>query len=271
VPALPDSAPASQPADSVLTNQGVLDMLQAKVPNAVIVSHVRSSKATSFDLSTAEIIRLSQAGAGAELIEAMRNPKAASGSAAPRPARPTQPAPAPASAWSPATPPEAPPADTAPPAVAPAVAAAAPAGYAPGTPAKGRSITIYADLPLGITLTEDVPTSPAAGQVLHFVVARDFRVDDVVVVAKGTKLTGEVAGGGGRKLLVMRARPTFKLTDVEAFDGTRLKIRATAAAGRGPKEDRLIEPPGKHDKGILAPAGTPYQVYFEGDQTIKPH
>jgi len=82
-----------------------------------------------------------------------------------------------------------------------------------------------------------------------------------------------VAGGGGRKLLVMRARPTFKLTDVEAFDGTRLKIRATAAAGRGAREDRLIEPPGKHDKGVLAPSGTHYQVYFAGDQTItiKPH
>ena len=104
-------------------------------------------------------------------------------------------------------------------------------------------------------------------------VARDFRVDDVVVVAKGTKLTGEVAGGGGRKLLVMHVRPTFKLSDVEAFDGTRLKIRATAAAGRGPKEDRFIEPPGKHDKGVLAAAGTRYQVYFDGNQTItiKPH
>src|ERR1035441_6231850 len=96
VPALPDSAPASSPADSALTNQGVLDMLQAKVPNSVIVSHVKSSKSTSFDLSTAEIIRLSQAGATAELLETMRNPKAASSSAAARPARPTQPAPSPA-------------------------------------------------------------------------------------------------------------------------------------------------------------------------------
>jgi hypothetical protein len=154
------------------------------------------------------------------------------------------------------------------------LAAPTPAGSTPGTPAKSRSITIYADLPFGITLTEDVPPNPVAGQVLHFVVARDFRVDDVVIVAKGMQVTGHVvAGGGGRKLLVMRARPTFKLTDVEAFDGTRLRIRATAVAGRGPKEDRLIEPPGKHDKGVLAAAGTHYQVYFDGNQTItiKPH
>jgi serine/threonine-protein kinase len=217
--AVPDSVAGPPPADSVLTNQGVLDMLQAKVPNSVIVDHVKSSKTTRFDLSTAEIIRLTKAGATAELMETMSNPKAAA------------------------------------------------------TPAKGRSITIYADLPLGITLTEDVPPNPAAGQLLHFVVARDFRVDDVVVVAKGTKVTGQVvAGGGGRRLLVMRAKPTFKLSDVEAFDGTKLKLHAFAGS-RGAKEDRVIEPPGKHDKSVLAPSGTHYQVYFEGDQsiTIKPH
>ncbi|MGO9228361.1 MAG: serine/threonine-protein kinase [Bryobacteraceae bacterium] len=268
VPALPDSAAAPSAPDSVLTNQGVLDMLQAQVPCSVIVDQVKSSKATNFDLSTAEIIRLSKAGASAEVIEAMRNPKAATSSPAARAARPTRPAPAPG--WSPALPPATPPADASSPASAPTVAAATPAGSTPDTPAKSRSITIYADLPLGITLTEDVAPNPAAGQVMHFVVARDFRVDDAVIVAKGTPVTGHVvAGGGGRKLLVMRARPTFKLSDVEAFDGTRLKIRATAAAGRGPKEDRLIEPPGKHDKGVLAPAGTHYQVYFEGDQTIS--
>jgi serine/threonine-protein kinase len=272
VPALPDSAAAAPSADSVLNNQGVLDMLQAKVPNSVIVSHVRSSKDNKFDLSTAEIIRLSQAGASAELIETMRNPKAASSASAARLVRPTEQAPAPT--WSPALPPAASPADTPPPVSAPTLAAPTPAGSTPGTPAKSRSITIYADLPFGITLTEDVPPNPVAGQVLHFVVARDFRVDDVVIVAKGMQVTGHVvAGGGGRKLLVMRAKPTFKLTDVEAFDGTRLRIRATAVAGRGPKEDRLIEPPGKHDKGVLAAAGTHYQVYFDGNQTItiKPH
>jgi hypothetical protein len=67
---------------------------------------------------------------------------------------------------------------------------------------------------------------------------------------------------------VIRGKPTFRVTEVEAFDGTKLKIRASAAAGRGPKEDKFLEPPGKHDRGVLAPSGTHYQVYFDGNQTI---
>jgi serine/threonine protein kinase len=262
-------AAAALPTDAQLNNQGVLDMLDAKVPNSVIISHVRSSKSNKFDLSTGEIIKLTKAGANAELIETMRNPKAAPSSAAAKQPKATSTAPVITAASAPptvATPAPANPVPAAPP-TAPEVPAAAPAAAS-----KGKTITIYADLPLGITLTEDVLPNPTAGQQLHFVVARDFRVDDVVIVAKGTKVTGEIIGNAGRKLLVIKGRPTFKLTDVEAFDGTKLKIRATAG-GRGPKEDRFIEAPGKHEKNVLAPAGTHYQVYFDGNQTvvINPH
>ena len=60
-------------------------MLQAKVPVSVIVGQIRSSK-TKFDLSTSEIIHLSKSGATADLLEAMRNPKAAAPSSVAPPA-----------------------------------------------------------------------------------------------------------------------------------------------------------------------------------------
>ena len=59
----------------MLTNQSIIDLVAAEVPEAVIIGHIRASK-TKFDLSTAEIIRLSKSDVPAAVIEAMRNPSA---------------------------------------------------------------------------------------------------------------------------------------------------------------------------------------------------
>jgi Protein kinase domain len=64
---------ATTPSDGTLTNDSIIDMAAAKVAPAVILSQIRASK-TNFDLSAAEVIRLSKAGVSAEIIEAMRNP-----------------------------------------------------------------------------------------------------------------------------------------------------------------------------------------------------
>jgi serine/threonine protein kinase len=69
----PRSATATPPSDGTLTNDNIIDMAQAKVPPAVIISQIRASK-SNFNLSPAEVIRLSKAGVPAEVIEAMRNP-----------------------------------------------------------------------------------------------------------------------------------------------------------------------------------------------------
>jgi len=82
------SAPATEfpkPADEVLTNKAVLDLVKAKVPASQIVSHIHSSK-TNFNLSTSELIRLGKAGVPEPVLEAMRNPTSG-GVSAPAPAR----------------------------------------------------------------------------------------------------------------------------------------------------------------------------------------
>jgi len=58
-----------------LTNQSILDLLEAKVPESVIVSHIHASK-TRFTLTTEEIIKLTKAGATPAVLEAMRDPSA---------------------------------------------------------------------------------------------------------------------------------------------------------------------------------------------------
>jgi hypothetical protein len=69
-------APPEAPPDATLTNESILDMEQAKVAPDVIVSQIRASK-TNFNLSAAEVIRLTKAGVPAAVIEAMRNPQPA--------------------------------------------------------------------------------------------------------------------------------------------------------------------------------------------------
>ena len=56
-----------------LTNQSILDMLEAEVPESVIVSHIHASR-TKFTLTTEEIIKLTKAGATPAVLDAMRHP-----------------------------------------------------------------------------------------------------------------------------------------------------------------------------------------------------
>ena len=57
----------------MLTNQSIIELVGAEVPEAVIIGHIRASK-TKFDLSTEEIITLSKTDVPPAVIEAMRNP-----------------------------------------------------------------------------------------------------------------------------------------------------------------------------------------------------
>ena len=83
---------AEERASSVLTNQSIIDLVAAEVPEAVIIGHIRASK-TKFDLSTSEIIRLSNSDVPAAVIEAMRNPSAAGNPASSPPAAAPPPVP----------------------------------------------------------------------------------------------------------------------------------------------------------------------------------
>jgi len=75
VPQSPALIAATPPPDGTLNNDSILAMAQAKVAPGVIISQIRASK-TNFNLSAAEVIRLTKAGVPADVIEAMRNPHA---------------------------------------------------------------------------------------------------------------------------------------------------------------------------------------------------
>jgi serine/threonine-protein kinase len=264
-------ADAGAPVEAVLVNQDILDLVEAKVPANTIINHIRSSK-TNFDLTTAGIIQLTKGGVPGNVIAVMHNPKP-DASGAPHAAQHSMPGSTPPATKSAGAQPVASPMETAPaPAVAPVVQpppvqAPPPTASAAPAPTRIQTVSILGGTPFSITLTQDVPAKLTAGQLLHFVVTKDVKVGDVVIIAKGTPLNGTVADPGEKKVLIVKSKATFRLTSVDSTGGTKLAIRATQT-GKDDKAERPIEQPGTRNKDVLAPAGTEYLGFMGNDQTV---
>jgi hypothetical protein len=239
-PVAPPPKPIPAPANTVLTNQDVIAMVKGQLSPSLIVNQIRAS-ATNFDLSTAGVILLSKEGVPENVIEAMRNPKAASPFAEPEKPTPALPPPPP----EPATP--VPPTD-------------------PGVVAL-RPVTVLGGLPIQIALLSEVPAGAEAGTPLRFQVTRDYLVDGQVVIAQGAPASGELLGVG-KKFLSLGGKVQFKLDTVTAVDGHKLHVKASPGR-RSDRNEQRIEPPGHRGKDVLAPAGSQYLAYFDGDQTVN--
>jgi serine/threonine-protein kinase len=235
---------AAAKSDGPLTNQSIIDLTAAKVPEAVILGQIRASK-TRFDLSNAGIIQLSRGGVTPAVIEAMRRPA----SAAPTVAA-VEPVPSPVAA---------------PPSLAPA---AEPSATTPA-PRATQQVPVLGGVAFEIVLTQEVPVDPVPGTLLRFRASKDVLAGGAVVIAKGAAVTGHVLEPGKKNLIIVKraGKPMFSLSDVAAVDGTRLKVKASPGRS-GEKNEHHIEPPGHKSKDSLAPAGTAYQAFFDGDQTV---
>jgi len=217
-------APAPKPvAEGVLTNQSVLELAGAKVPDSVIISQIRESK-TKFDLSTAGIIQLTKGGVTPAVIEAMRHP---TGSPEPVPT----------------------------------------AGSPSAATAATRLAPVLGGIPFEITLMEDVSMDPVPGTAIHFQAAKEVHAGGAVIIAKGAAVTGVVLEPGKKNILGRGGKPAFGLIDVVAVDGSRVKVKASAGRSSD-KNEHNIEPPGHRGKELLAPAGSSYLAFFDGDQTV---
>ena len=197
VPAPPVAIPtpvATPPAEAVLNNDSIIEMVTEKVPTSVILSQMRASK-TDFVLTSAEVIRLTKAGVPGPVIEAMRDPKKIPATPADTAKKTT----AVSSAKPTVTPPPVvvtpPPQNTAKmttvPTPAPApVKAAAPAAV---------PVNVADGMPFSIKLAEDVPADAEEGLALHFTAVDGLKVGDTVVVAKGASVTGSIVDAAGKK------------------------------------------------------------------------
>jgi serine/threonine protein kinase len=256
------TVPAVAPAEQALNNDNILQMVEAKVAPAVILSQIRNSK-TAFVLSAPEIIRLSKAGVSETVIEAMRNPKAAPSKPA-APIASSAPSATPASTAAPTT------------ATAPAVAAPAPTPVPPAAlpPSSGGAIvavTLTDGMPFSISLAEDIPQSAEEGAPLRFTVAKDVRVGDLVVIAKGATVAGAIAQVGHKGTFgIGGGKMTMRLLMVDTVDGHKCRIRTQSGRTGDGKSERPVETSVKpKNKDLVASAGTEYIAYIDGDVTVS--
>lgn len=284
----PDPGPTANPADQGMTNDQVIEMVQAKVSPTQIIATIRSSDKTNFSLTPTELIRLAKAGVTDNIIDAMRNPKrgvVATNLPPPvstqkqttpvQPVTPTvqtasQPTPAPPPPTTNPTPqsqPEAPPAPAQP---TPQPAAKAPAPTPTG--ATATTATIKDATPISLILAEDIPLTADAGRLLRFTVSDNVSVTagdrQVVVIAKGASATGAIAEAPGKKVFGL-GKMTLRLTQVDAVDGRKLNIRALQSASRDGSFRPVDTGVKTKSKDQAASAGTLYIGYIAGDQTVN--
>ena len=270
--------PPSPTPETALNNDSVADMVKEKVPSDLILSQIRAADKTNFDLSTAEVIRLSKAGVTPLIIEQMRNPKHAplAPPAAPRPATAAPPqnankqnpaAPAPVAAV--ALPPT--------PVVAPApvpIATAPAATLVPSTPApvaapRMVSVTVPDALPFRITLAADIPADADLARPIRFTANDDFLVKGTVVIAKGAAVYGEISETPKKKVFgIGGSKLSFKLTKAEAVGGRTINVRAMAAQKADGVTQRPVEAGPKPSKDISAAQGAQYIGYIDGEQSV---
>jgi hypothetical protein len=132
------------------------------------------------------------------------------------------------------------------------------------------AVTLADGLPFSITLAEDIPQTAEEGRALRFTVAKDVRVSDLVVIAKGATVTGVIAQTGRKGTFgIGGAKMSLRLLTVDAVDGHKYRVRTQSARSDG-KNERAVETPVKpKNKDLVSAAGTEYLAYVDGDVTVS--
>jgi serine/threonine protein kinase len=275
--------PEIKPAETVMTNDTVVEMVKGKVPNSVILSQIRESK-TNFSLTSQDVIKLTREGVPAIVIEQMRTPskplppemaqketrveprnnavsdkKTTASSAPVIPVVTPKGAPTTSTTQTTQTS-QAPPPPSSPKTTNPIVSALIPVSVPDGTP-------------FSIILAENVPVDVDEGKGVRFTVSDGLKIGDSVIIAKGAVVTGAIVEVGGKKKILGMggSKTSFKLMDVTSADGHKLQVRATPAKGSADSPSkRPIDSGAKgKTKEVAAASGSAYIAYIDGAQTVN--
>jgi hypothetical protein len=121
-------------------------------------------------------------------------------------------------------------------------------------------VTVPDALPVALELLSEVMVGATAGTPLQFAVANDVTVGGERVIAKGATATGQI-------LAVDKKKVTIRMLTVDALDGTKLNLRATAGAAGDSK--RTMETPGQKSTTVILSTGTSTIGYLSGQQSVR--
>jgi len=259
--------PPPPPMPDVLTNESVLDMVNAKLPERFIISQLRSAK-THFKLSTPELIRLGKGGVSEAMVAVMRDPKAVLPSAPATLAVPASP-----KALVPTTAVAAPETSKAEASKAEAPHIEAPKTEVPKTEAAKAAPFVLPDgTRLRVMLDENVLREARPATPLKMSVSENVVVNGRVVIAAGAPLLVTLAILPGRRLIGKPPRVVLNLESVRAIDGRQVRIRSRVAGGTGDHLRHPIEASGLSSgnlpEGILAKKGSEIYCYIDGDFSL---
>jgi serine/threonine-protein kinase len=236
--AAPGGTPPA-PAAAVLTNNDIIALAANQVAPEVIIGRIRRSK-TSFDLSAAQVVRLTKANVPPAVIDAMGNP--GSGeiviTSSSSPASGDIPVPGASVPQPPSSPP-------------PSIVAR----------------TLTDGTPVLLTLARDIPTDVTPGDPVLFKVEAEVSIDDAVAIRKGATATGEIVDSP-KRVLGIGGKMTFRLDKVDAVDGQKISLSVTRSPV-DPISKRPVDPGPKKSKNVASPEGTLYTGYIDGTKTIS--
>jgi hypothetical protein len=146
-----------------------------------------------------------------------------------------------------------------------------------GLKAFAKTIKIPDSTPIPLSLMDSL--SSASNDVddpVHFEVIDDVKVNDVVVIPKGSTATGHVVESEGRKRMGRGGKLNFAVDYVKAPDGTNVRLRASSSR-KGKDETGtvivgtvLLSPLFLIRRGheTEVPKGTKINAYVDGDREI---
>jgi serine/threonine-protein kinase len=132
-----------------------------------------------------------------------------------------------------------------------------------------HTVEIAGGIPFEIELSEDVLPDSLPGQTLHFAAVADVTVGGTVVISKGAPVTGVVMSSAHKRFLVHSARPTFRLLEATAVNGSKIKVRSSEGRLGEQRKDKSLDPiAGPKPQNGTVSAGSRFYAYFDGDQTL---